>query len=129
MAGLFAETSTLIGFDGSQLNGRKEIYNVLNEIFTHFPTAAYITIVQEVRLMSDTSGMIRAVVGMIAEGQSDINPAVNAVQSMVATKQGDSWQIALFQNTPAAFHGRPEMAELMTNDLRAALLDSEVRNN
>ncbi|MGZ4033139.1 MAG: SgcJ/EcaC family oxidoreductase, partial [Tumebacillaceae bacterium] len=28
------------------------------------------------------------------------------------------WQIALFQNTPAQFHGRPELVEQMTAELR-----------
>ena len=30
MAGLFTEDGILIGFDGSQLNGQKEIFEVLN---------------------------------------------------------------------------------------------------
>ena len=30
------------------------------------------------------------------------------------------WRIALFQNTPAQFHGRPEAAEALTDELRAA---------
>jgi uncharacterized protein (TIGR02246 family) len=28
------------------------------------------------------------------------------------------WQIFQFQNTPAQFHGRPEMAEALTDELR-----------
>ena len=53
MAGLFASNGILIGFDGSQLNGQKEIYSVLHEIFSNFPTAAYISIVKEIRVLSE----------------------------------------------------------------------------
>lgn len=121
MAGLFAERGSLIGFDGSQLNGRKEIYDVMDEIFGNFPTAAYVAIVKEVRVLTVDSGMVRSVVGMVPQGEKDINPAVNAIQSVVATKEHGEWRIALFQNTPAAFHGRPEMAEQLSADLRHAL--------
>jgi uncharacterized protein (TIGR02246 family) len=121
MSGLFAPDGSLVGFDGSQLNGQKEIYDVLNEIFSNFPTAAYVAIIKEVRMMTADSGLVRAVVGMVPQGGNDINPAVNAIQSMLDTKENGEWRVALLQNTPAAFHGRPEMSELLSADLRAAL--------
>lgn len=121
MAGLFAANGTLVGFDGSQLNSRKEIYDVMDEIFGNFPTAAYVAIVKEVRLLAAETGMVRSVVGMVPQGEKDINPAVNAIQSLVVTRENGEWRIALFQNTPAAFHGRPEMVEQLSADLRHAL--------
>ena len=121
MSGLFTANGSLVGFDGSQLNGQKEIYDVLNEIFGNFPTAAYVAIIKEVRTLTGDSGLVRSVVGMVPHGGNDINPAVNAIQSMVAVKENGEWRVALFQNTPAAFHGRPEMSELLSADLRAAL--------
>ncbi|WP_343423123.1 hypothetical protein [Candidatus Flexifilum breve] len=51
---------------------------------------------------------------MVPRGQTDINPAVRH-------QPGDRWQIALFQNTPAQFHGRPDLAEALTSELRALL--------
>jgi ABC-type lipoprotein export system ATPase subunit len=33
----------------------------------------------------------------------------------------DQWQIAVFQNTPAQFHRRPELAKNMTDELRQLL--------
>lgn len=128
MTALFATNGSLIGFDGSQLNGQKEIYAVLDEIFANFPTAAYISIIKEVRLLSDTSALLFAVVGMVAQGQSDISPEVNAVQTMTAMMEDGKWRIALFQNTPAAFHGRPELSEQLSADLRHALQQSVTQN-
>jgi uncharacterized protein (TIGR02246 family) len=121
MAGVFAPNGSLIGFDGSQLNGQQEIYEVMDEIFTNFPTAAYVSIVKEVRMLGDNAALVLAVVGMVAQGQTDISPAVNAIQTMTAAMVDGKWRVALFQNTPAAFHGRPELAEQLTNDLRQAL--------
>jgi len=128
MAGLFAENGTLIGFDGSQLNGQKEIYAVLEEIFGNFPTAAYVSIVKEVRMLSESSALVLAVAGMVGQGQSDINPQVNAIQSVTAMMEDGKWRIALFQNTPAAYHGRPELSEQLSADLRFALKSSISQN-
>ena len=33
----------------------------------------------------------------------------------------DQWQIAVFQNTPAQFYGRPELVRNMTDKLRQLL--------
>jgi uncharacterized protein (TIGR02246 family) len=128
MTALFTTNGSLIGFDGSQLNGQKEIYAVLDEIFANFPTAAYVSIVKEVRILSDTSALLFAVVGMVAQGQSDISPEVNAVQTVTAMMEEGKWRIALFQNTPAAFHGRPELSEQLSADLRHALQQSVTQN-
>jgi hypothetical protein len=63
----------------------------------------------------------RAVVGMVPPAQSDLNPAVNAIQTLVAAKRDGKWRIALFQNTPAQFHGRPELVQQLTEELRQIL--------
>lgn len=121
MSDLVLEDGDIVGFDGSQMKGNKNVYSVIGEIFAAHPTGLYVSIVQEVKFVSDEVAILRAVVGMVPRGGSDINPAVNAIQSLVCKKVGEDWKIALFQNTPAAFHGRPELAMQLTNDLRLAL--------
>jgi uncharacterized protein (TIGR02246 family) len=120
-AALFAVDSTVIGFDGSQMNGQAEIQSNLSQIFADHPTAAYIGKVREVRFLSPEIALLRAVVGMIPSGQADINPAVNAIQTMTTTKHNGAWRIALFQNTPAQFHGRPDLSAALTDELRQLL--------
>jgi uncharacterized protein (TIGR02246 family) len=120
MTDLFADDGNLVGFDGSQINGRSEARSVLGQIFADHQTAAYLGTVKEVRLLSPDVAILRAVAGMVPPGQSDINPEVNAVQTLVAVKRQNKWSIALFQNTPAA-HGRPELSERLTEELRQAL--------
>ena len=120
-AALFADEGNLIGFDGSPINGRAEIEAHLERIFADHPTAAYIGIVREIRLLRPEVAILRAAAGMVAPGAPDLNPAVNTIQTLVMTQDAGRWRIALFQNTPAAFHGRPEMAAALTEELRSAL--------
>lgn len=121
MTDLFAVNGNLIGFDGSQIIGKVELLDVLDNVFAHHPTAAYVALIREVRLLSPGVAWLKADAGMIPHGKSDINPALNAVQTMVAVNEDESWKISVFQNTPAAFHALPELAERMTADLREVL--------
>jgi uncharacterized protein (TIGR02246 family) len=77
--------------------------------------------VRDVRSLGSGVAMIRAVAGMVPPGSSDIEPAVNTIQSMVAVQQDGRWKVALYQNTPAAYHGRPDLSEALTAELREEL--------
>jgi len=123
MAALFSPDGNLIGFDGSVANGKAEIEAHLSPIFAHHPTAAFVAKVRAVRSLGQGVALLRAVAGMVPPGQSDINPAVNAIQSLVASRRDGWWQIELFHNTPAAFHGRPELRDALTEELRIVLRD------
>ncbi len=120
-AATFAEDGSSVGYDGSQMNGLAEIEMTLSGIFAHHKTAAYVAIVREIRFLSPQSAVLRAVVGMIPPGKIDLNPERNAIQSLVATYADNQWRIALFQNTPARFDGRPELSEALTQELRQLL--------
>jgi hypothetical protein len=59
---------------------------------------------------------------MMPPGQRELNPAVNAVQSVVVVSQPNQPpRIALLHNTPAAFHGRPHLSDQLTSDLNAVV--------
>jgi uncharacterized protein (TIGR02246 family) len=118
---LFASNGSIVGFDGSQVNGQMEIGAHVSEVFSHHQTASYVTIVREVRSIGSDAMLLRANAGMVPPGKAELNPEMNAVQSMVAARKGEKWEIALFQNTPAAFHGKPELSKKLTDELRAAL--------
>jgi len=118
---LFASDATLIGFDGSQVNGQLEIGAHVSEVFTHHETPRYIGIVREVRSIGTDVSLLRANAGLVPPGKDDIDPALNAVQSLVAVRKGGAWKIALFQNTPAQFHMHPDQAKALTEELRAQL--------
>jgi len=117
-ANLFAENGNTIGFDGSQMNGRRQINDELSQIFANHKVASYVGIIREVRPLSPTTFVLRAVAGMVPPEQSEINPAVNAIQTLIGQKEQEQFLIALFQNTPAAFHGRPELSRQLTEELQ-----------
>lgn len=121
MADCFTEQGIQIGFDGSKVIGKEEIYSHLKPIFEDHSTAPYVTKIKSIRLIGDGIAILEAIAGMIPRGSSDINPRVNAHQTIVAVKKENEWKIELFQNTPAQFHGRPELVEQMTEELRELL--------
>src|SRR5688500_4253130 len=78
-AALFEDEGTLIGFDGSQMNGKTTIAGHLNAIFADHVTAPYTGIVKDVRFLAPDVALLRAIVGMIPIGQSDFDPQLNAL--------------------------------------------------
>ena len=120
-AALFLEDGDVVGFDGSQLTGRAEITSTLQQIFADHPTAPYVGKVRGVRFVRPEVAVLRAVAGMVPPGQSDLEPRLNAVQTLVAASRDGTWRIVLFQNTLAQLHGRPELVEQLTEELRQLL--------
>lgn len=120
-AELFAPDGNIVGFDGSQMDGPAAITAHLGQIFADHPTPTYVAKVREVRALGKDVILLRAVAGLVPRGQADLNPAANAIQSLVTVRRDGLWRVALFQNTPAQFHGRPELAEQLTAELRELL--------
>jgi len=119
--GLFTEDGEIVGYDGSQVAGAGQIAESMAEIFADHETARYVPIVRGVRFPQPGVAVLRAEVGMVPPGGDDIVPERNAVQSMVAIGGPGQWRVALFHNTPAQFHGRPEATEALNAALRASL--------
>lgn len=117
-AGLSAE-SLMIGFDGSQMVGRAEATRELARIFADHPTARYVTKVRSVQRLGPDAALLYAVAGLVPPGGGEVMPAANAVQTVVVSRADDSWAVALFQNTPAQLHGRPDEQEALTAELAA----------
>ncbi len=116
-ASLFTANASVVGYDGSQMNSRSEIASELRAIFTSHATATYVARVREIRAITPQTVFLRAVVGMVPRGESQLNPKVNAVQSLIAVPESEEIKIAVLHNTPAAFHGRPQLAEALTEEL------------
>jgi uncharacterized protein (TIGR02246 family) len=128
MAALYAPKGSQVGFDGSIANGPGEIEALLKPIFADHPTARFVTRIRETRAIGPDTAMLRAVAGMIPPGGTDIMPERNAIQTLVASRDdGGDWRIEMFHNTPAAFDGRPEEAEKLSAELRAAMAEAEER--
>jgi uncharacterized protein (TIGR02246 family) len=122
MANLFEDNGDLIGFDGSRFNGKGEIEKHLSYIFANHQTPKYVGKMRSIRFLNSEVAVLVAVGGLVEPGRNDIHKELNAVQTLVALKQGkEEWKIAIYQNTPAAYHGRPELGEQLTEELRLVL--------
>lgn len=121
MSILFVDDGICIGFDGTVIVGREQIKMEMQKIFDSHETGIYVWKVKEVRYPSEDCAVVQSVVGMIPPGKESINPALNAVQTMTAVPNKGSFRIVLLQNTPAQFHGRPELADALTKELEAVL--------
>jgi uncharacterized protein (TIGR02246 family) len=121
MAGRFRKNGLQIGFDGSTATGPDEIFGHLDPIFKGHETATYVAKVREVRPLGPDAALLTAITGLVPPGRTDISPATNAHQTLIAVRENGAWGIELFQNTPAQFHGRPELVNAMTAELQKLL--------
>jgi uncharacterized protein (TIGR02246 family) len=119
MAAPFAADGVIIGFDGSMSTGKQTIGAEMASIFANHETGRYAVKVQSVRTLGPEAVILRAIAGLVPPGQGAINAEINSHQTVVAESQDGQWRIVLFQNTPAQFHGRPELVEDMTRELQA----------
>jgi uncharacterized protein (TIGR02246 family) len=120
-ADCFVNDALVIGFDGSEMHGASAIAEQLATVFADHQVATYVRLVRSVRRIREDSGLLHAVVGMIAPGDNDVMPDRHAVQLLVGVRDGDRWRAVSFQNTPAQLHGRPEAVDALTEELRAVL--------
>jgi uncharacterized protein (TIGR02246 family) len=119
MAAPFADDGVVIGLDGSINEGKATIGTEMARIFADHETGRYAVKVRNVRAVGTNAMVLRSIAGLVPPGQTAINPATNSHQSVVAEQRDGRWEIVLFQNTPAQFHGRPELVDEMTRELRA----------
>ena len=116
-AGLFTSDAVVIGFDGSVMNGAADIVGQMRSIFASHSTATYVAAVKSVSAPRPGVVLLRAAAGMVPPGGGALIDRRNAWQSVVLVGEGDQARVSLFQNTPAAFHERPDLAERMTEEL------------
>lgn len=119
MAELFMDEGEMIGFDGSLASGNNGVFTHLEPIFASYPTPPFVSKIKDIRsLGSANAAILRAIVGMVPPGREELEPSLNAHQTLVAVKVEGKWLIEVFQNTPARYDGRPELIEEMTNELK-----------
>ena len=118
---LFSDSGTLVGFDGTTASGRQDIYDHLSSVFADHTPAKFVSIIRDIKVLCPTVGLLRAVAGMARSAEKKINPKTNTIQSLVVVSEMGHFRIVLFQNTPAAFHGRPQVVEHLTDELQKEL--------
>ncbi|MGY1637499.1 SgcJ/EcaC family oxidoreductase [Geodermatophilus sp. SYSU D00742] len=118
----FADDGDIIGFDGSHHRGRLSIAADLRQVFGSHQTPTYVGVVRSVRPLAPGVALLLAHAGMIPPGGEDLDPALHTVHTVVAVDEGGGrWRISLLQATPAAWHGRDDAREALTQELRGLL--------
>jgi len=92
------------------MNGRGEIASELRKIFADHLTATYVAKVREVRALSSQAALVRAGVGIVPPGKAALNPAGNAIQSVLVVAETGGIKVDLLQNTRATFQGQFPMS-------------------
>ncbi|MGW4720920.1 SgcJ/EcaC family oxidoreductase, partial [Nocardia sp. NPDC004260] len=83
----FAEEGLVIGFDGSENVGRAGIAEQMNKIFADHETGRYVGKIKSIKVPLPDLAVVHAVAGVLPAGSDDINPKLNAVQTMVAVRR------------------------------------------
>jgi uncharacterized protein (TIGR02246 family) len=120
-AALFCEAGRYICVDGNETAGRFAIELGVTQSFEGCPMRPYIGIVREVRMLADGVALVSAAAGMYPPGSYRVDPSVNTLQTLLAVRERGRWRAMLYQNTPALFRGRPDLAQQLTIDLDRAL--------
>jgi len=126
-AAAFADDGEVIGFDGTPMRGRAEIAAAMDSIFRDHKTGSYVGVVRHVRRVGEHAALLRAVSGVVPAGRDEINPDLNALQSLLAEERDGAWAVVLYHNTPAAFHGRPNDVDALSAELRRARTQAQER--
>jgi uncharacterized protein (TIGR02246 family) len=121
MAAPIAPDGLVIGFDGSEMAGRDAVETELGRVFADHRTASYVTKVRATTLLGPGAVLLHAVAGMVPPDGAELMPDRNAIQTVVARRGVEGWEVALFQTTPAQFHGRPDDAAALTAELSELL--------
>jgi uncharacterized protein (TIGR02246 family) len=117
----FSDDANIVGFDGTEVRGRNDFRDHAARIFADHKVASFVTVIRDVREIAPGVAILHANAGMLPPGKSEVNPAVNTVQTLVAVHRDGRWQIELFQNTPAAWHGREDDVNALTAELQSAV--------
>ena len=100
LAAVFTDDGDLVGFDGHHLKGRAAIAPWHQQLFDKWLKGSRLVgRVQDVRFLGPDVAVMHAVGGTIKRGKSKPSPGRNSIQTLVATRHGNQWHVAAFQNT------------------------------
>jgi uncharacterized protein (TIGR02246 family) len=99
-AAVFTQDGDLVGFDGTHFKGRQQIAPFHQQLFDKWLKGSRLVgEVKDVRFLSPDVALMHAVGGTEMRGKSEPVPERDSIQTLIATRQGDEWRLAAFQNT------------------------------
>lgn len=96
----FAEEADFIAFDGTRFHGRADIARFHEPLFkTHMKGTRLVGDVIDLRFVAPDVAVLHAYGGTVMRGKREPARERDSVQTMVAVRRGDRWQLVAFQNT------------------------------
>jgi uncharacterized protein (TIGR02246 family) len=96
----FLDDGHLVAFDGTHFDSRAQIAQFQQELFdTHLKGTRLVGTVTGVRFLGPHVALLHAVGGTIMRRKSEPAPERDSIQTLVAVRTGDAWELAAFQNT------------------------------
>ena len=83
------------------MESRAQIESRVGPDLADHVTAPYVARSKACDSLAPQVAVLRAKVGMVPPGQTELNPAANALQTLTAVNDDGKWRIAVFQNTPS----------------------------
>jgi uncharacterized protein (TIGR02246 family) len=103
----FMDDADFIAFDGARFRGRDEIVHFHEPLFkTHLRGTRLVGEVMDVRFIGEDVAVMHAAGGTMLRGQSTRARERDSIQTLVAVRRNDRWQLVAFQNTRVRPIGR-----------------------
>lgn len=103
----FAEDGHLVGFDGTHLEGRREIASFHQPLFDKWLRGSRLVgQVESVRFLAPDVALMHAIGGTIMRGKAAPSPARDTIQTLVASRTGGQWKLAALPEHQASPDGR-----------------------
>lgn len=110
----FAEDADFIAFDGTRFHGRDEIVRFHDPLFkTHLKGTRLVGGVTDVRFVSPDVAVLHAHGGTVMRGKREPSPERDSLQTLVAVRRDDRWQLVAFQNTRVRPIGKNALGTLL----------------
>src|SRR5262245_2027404 len=110
----FAEDADFVAFEGERFRGREELARVHGEEFKrHLKGTRLVGDVTDLRFLTNDIAVMHATGGTTLRGKSEPAPERHSIQTLVAAKGSDEWQIVAFQNTRVRPIGRSVLGTLL----------------
>ena len=114
---LFSKHANLIGFHDNPIIGKDEIRFHLRQFFNANFSEKFIARIKEVRIIVPGVTILRAVAGFVEPGKPEYSQEFNFLQTMVAEKNDQFWNIALFHMCWGHSHNKLELVKSFTKEL------------
>jgi uncharacterized protein (TIGR02246 family) len=110
----FTDDVDFVAFDGARFRGRDELVRFHDPLFkTHLKGTRLVGEVTDVRFVTPDVAVLHAYGGTIARGKSEPAPERDSLQTLVAIRRDDRWQLTAFQNTRVRPIGQNHLGTLM----------------